>query len=59
MTPLTENEYAVTDSLYFAEEICKQDSNLYTASLEVDSMFTNIPLEKPLIIFVDIGSSFS
>ena len=48
LTPLTENEYAVTDSLYSAEEICKHDSNLYIASLDVDSMFTNIPLDKAI-----------
>ena len=26
---LTQNEYTVTGSFYFAEEICKQDPNLY------------------------------
>ena len=44
LTPLTQNEYTVTDSFHFAEEIDKQDPNLYMASLEVDSLFTNIQL---------------
>ena len=46
LTPLTQNEYTVTDSFHFAEEICKQDPNLYMASLDVDSLFTNIPLDE-------------
>ena len=46
LTPLTQNEYTVTDSFHFAEEICKQDPNLYMASLDVNSLFTNIPLNE-------------
>ena len=44
-TSLTQNEYTVTDSFNFAEEICKQDPNLYMASLDVDSLFTSISLD--------------
>ena len=33
---LTQNEYIVTNSFLFAKEICKQDPNLYMASLDVD-----------------------
>ena len=51
--PLTQNEYTVTDSFHFAEEICKQDPNLYMASLDVDSLFTNIPLDKTIDICID------
>ena len=53
LTPLTQNEYTVTDSFHFAEEICKQDPNLYMASLDVDSLFTNIPLDKTIDICID------
>ena len=35
-----------SDSFHFAEEICKQDSNSYMASINVDSLFTNIPLDE-------------
>ena len=53
LTPLTQNEYTVTDSFHFAEEICKQDPNLYMASLDVDSLFTNIPLDETIHICID------
>ena len=46
LTYLTQNEYTITDSFHFAEEICKQDPNLYMASLYVDSLSTNIPLDE-------------
>ena len=46
LTPLTQNEYTITDSFHFAEEICKQDPNLYMASLDLNSLFTNIPLNE-------------
>ena len=36
-TPLTENEYTVTDPFHFAEEICNQDRNLQMATIDVDS----------------------
>ena len=40
-------------SFHFAEEIYKQDYNLHMASLNVDSLFTNIPLEETIDICVD------
>ena len=46
MTPLTENKYTITDSSNFAEEMCKQHPDLCMAHLDVDFLFTNIPLEK-------------
>ena len=53
LMPLTQNEYTVTDSFHFAEEICKQDPNLYMASLDVDSLFTNIPPDETIDICID------
>ena len=53
LTPSTANEYTVIDSFHFAEEICQQDSNLHMASLDVDSLFTNIPLDETIDICVD------
>ena len=53
LMPLTQNEYTVTVSFYFAEEICKQDPNLYIASLDVDSLFNNIPLDETIDICID------
>ena len=43
---ITFNEFTVKDSFAFAEEIVHQDSKLYMGSLDVDSLFTNIPLEE-------------
>ena len=53
LTPLFQNEYTVTDSFHFAEEICKQDLNLYMASLDVDSLFSNISLDETIDICID------
>ena len=53
LTPLIQNEYTVTDSFYFTGEICKRDPNLNMASLDVDSLFTNIPLDEIIDIFTD------
>ena len=53
LTPLTQNEYTVTDSFHFAEEICKQDPNLYVTSQDVDSLFTNIPVDENIDICID------
>ena len=53
LTPLTQNEYTVTETFHFAEEVCKQDPNLYMASLDVDSLFTNIPLDEIIDICID------
>ena len=40
----------VKDSFGFAEEIVKQDSEFFMASLDIDSLFTNIPLEETIDI---------
>ena len=53
LTPLTQNESTVTDSFRFAEEICKQNPYLYMASLDLESLFTNIPLDETIDISID------
>ena len=53
LTPSAANEYTVIDSIHFAEEIYQQYSNLHMASLDVDSLFTNIPLDETIDICVD------
>ena len=45
---LTINEFTVKDSFSFAKEIVEQDSNFDMGSLDMDSLFTNIHLKKPL-----------
>ena len=46
LEPLTHNEYTVKDSFSFAREITTYDSSLFIASLDVESLFTNIPLKE-------------
>ena len=53
VNPLTKNEYTVKDLFQFAEEICEQDSTLSMGSLDVDSLFTNIPLDETINICVN------
>ena len=50
---ITINEYTVKDSFSFAEEIVEQNANLYMVSFDVESLFTNIPLDETIDICVD------
>ena len=47
---LTSNEYMVKDLFAFAEETVKQDSQFFMGNLDVDFLFTNIPLEETIDI---------
>ena len=53
LNPLTKNEHTVKDSFQFVEEICEQDLTLSMGSLDVDSLFTNIPLDETIDICVN------
>ena len=53
LDPLTKNEYMVKESFPFAEEICEQDPSSSVASLDVDSLFTNILLDKTIDICIN------
>ena len=46
-------EYTVKSSFQSAEEICEQDPTLSMGSLGIDSLFTNIPLDETIDIFVN------
>ena len=48
LTHSSADEYTVTGSFHFVEEICQQDRNLDMACLGVDSSFTNIALDENL-----------
>ena len=45
---LTSNEYTLKGSFEFTKVMCNQSSDLYMASLDVDSLFTNVPLDKTI-----------
>ena len=49
LKPWTTNEFTVKDSFHFAEEIVDQQHDLFMGSLNVDSLFTNIPLDKEVL----------
>ena len=53
LNPLTKNEYTVKDSFQFAEEICEQDPTLSMGSLDVDSLFANMPLDETIDICIN------
>ena len=46
LSPLAIIVYTVRDSFAFTKEITKTDFNYVMASLDVGSLFTNIPLEE-------------
>ena len=48
----SKNEFTLKDSFSFAEDIAKQNVNLYMASFDVDNLFTNIPLDETIEICV-------
>ena len=45
--------YTVKNNSEFAKEIAEQDPRLFMASLDVESLFTNIPLEKTVSVCCD------
>ena len=46
LEPLTHNEFTVKDFSSFAKETTKYYSSLFMESLDVESLFTNIPLKE-------------
>ena len=50
---LTMNEFTVINSFTFANEIADQNSELYMVSFDVESLFTNIPLDETINICVN------
>ena len=54
LTPLTLNEYTMKDAFPFAEELLNYDSNLIMASFDVESLFTNIPLQGTIDLCVKL-----
>ena len=53
MSVLTMNEYTIMDSFSFAKEISSYNSNSYMSSLDIVSLFSNIPLEETIDICVN------
>ena len=53
LKPFTSNNYTVKDSFGFAKDNTQQSSKLFMASLDVDSLFTNVPLDEAIEICVN------
>ena len=51
--PITKNNFTVKNSFEFSKEICEQNPEYFMASLDVESLFTNIPLEETIKICSD------
>ena len=47
-SPLTVNDCTVKDSFSFAKEVVNFDHSLFMASLDVESLFTNIPIDETI-----------
>ena len=52
LSDITQNEFTVKDSFTLVDEILTQNSDLYMASLDVDALFTNIPLDETIDICI-------
>ena len=53
LSDITLNEFNVKDSFIFFDEILTQNNDLHMDSLDVDALFTNIPLEQTINIWVE------
>ena len=53
LTPLTLTDYTIKDLFSFAEEVSSFDCAHYMTSFDIESLFTNIPLEETINICVD------
>ena len=53
LEPLTTNEYTIKDSFTLAEELQGFDSKLVMPSFDIESLFTNIPLQETIDLCVE------
>ena len=54
LKPYTSNKYTVKDSFSFATDIRSQQSSLFMVTMDVDSLFTNIPLSETIDICTEL-----
>ena len=52
LEPLTYNQYTIKDSFSFCEELKHFNTNLIMASFDIESLFTNIPLQETIDLCV-------
>ena len=54
MEPHTKNSYVVRDSFYFMDDLIKQNPELFMTTYDVQSLFTNIPLNETINICANL-----
>lgn len=54
LEPFTKNNHTARDSFTFANEVRSQNTQHVMASLDVEALFTNIPLEETIDICVEL-----
>ena len=52
LSELTKNKYVSKDSFEFAKNVRNQNPELFMASFDIDSLFTNVPLDETIDISV-------
>ena len=52
LSELTKNKYVSKDSFEFAKNVREQNPELFMASFDIDSLFTNVPLDETIEISV-------
>ena len=52
LSNLTQNKFILKDSFEFPDDIRKQNADLFMPSFDIDSLFTNLPLEETIEICV-------
>ena len=53
MTPIALNEYTIKNTFHFAREVVEQDASLFMSSLDIEALFTSIPLDETINIAVE------
>ena len=52
LSELTKNEFVLKDSFLFSSDIRDQNPDLFMASFDIDSLFTNLPLDETIELCV-------
>ena len=53
LSPIANGPFAITNTFDFNKELLSQDSSLFMGSLDVDALFTSIPLDETINIAVE------
>ena len=48
LSDITKNRYVCKDSFSFADDVTKQNTDMFMTSFDIDSLFTNLPLDETI-----------